>query len=180
MCEPITATTALSYTSLAFTAGSTILSAYGQQQAGKAQAAQARYNAAVQRNNQIVANQLAADSIKRGEIEEKQHRLQVAQLKGRQKTVLAASGIETDSGSALDILSDTAEIGELEALTIRNNAEREAHGFKTQASNFAASSQNNLLAADNAESAGTSGAFSTLLGGAGSVASKWYGFRKGL
>ena len=165
--------------SLAFSAGSTLLSFVGDNQAAEAAAAQQRYQAAVDRNNQIIANRQAEDALRRGEKEEKQHRLKIEQLKGRQKTVFAASGVETDSGSALDILSDTAEIGELEALTIRNNAEREAYGHRVQANNFGASAQNRLLAADNTTRAAGFSGFSTLLSGAGSVADQFYRYRKG-
>jgi hypothetical protein len=37
------------------------------------------------------------------------------------------------SGTALDLLGDTAQIGEEDALTIRNNAAREAWGYRNQA-----------------------------------------------
>lgn len=183
MCEPVTAATGLTafqMASLAFSAGGTLMSFVGQQQAAEAESQQLRYQAAVDNNNRILNEQLAEDAIARGEEEEREHRLKIGQLKGRQKTALASSGIEIDSGSALDILSDTAEVGELESLTIRNNAEREAQGFERQAQNYGYSSQNNVLAAENTSTAGNISSYSTLMGGAGSVSDRWYRYRKGI
>ena len=45
---------------------------------------------------------------------------------------MAANGVDLSSGSPLDILGDTAMYGELDALTIRSNAEREAYGYRVQ------------------------------------------------
>jgi len=57
-------------------------------------------------------------------------------LIGRQRAKLAAQGIEIDSGSALDIQLETAELGAVDSLTIRNNAFREASGYRIQAIDF--------------------------------------------
>jgi len=46
-----------------------------------------------------------------------------------------------DEGTAQEVTEDTAAFGELDALTIRNNAEREALGFRTQGMNFQASGE---------------------------------------
>lgn len=174
----VTTATALAYASIAATVLSTGMSVYGQMQAGKAAQGQANYQAAVANNNKIIADRQAADSIARGKTAEKQHRQQVAQLIGRQRTVMAGNGVELDSGTALDLTSDTAGIGEMDALTIRSNAEREAYAHKVQGMGFEADAGLYSMRGDAARSAGTTGAFSSLLGGAGSVASKWYGFRK--
>lgn len=52
---------------------------------------------------------------------------------GAQRAALAAQGIRLDVGSARDIQQETQDITELDALTVRNNAAREALGFRTQA-----------------------------------------------
>ena len=111
----------------------------------------------------------ARDAIERGKIEEDRHRRQVASLKGEQRSQLAASGVELDSGSASDLQADTAMLGEFEALTIRNNAEREAYGYRSAASTYG-------YQADQAKTSGTRGAMGALLGGLGGtlVDSKWY------
>lgn len=163
---------------LAMSALSTGASMYGQMQQGKAAQAQANYQAAVLRNNQQIAEYQAQDAEKRGKLAEQQHRLKVSQLAGRQRAVMAGNGVVVDQGSALDILGDTAELGELDALTIRSNSAREAYGFRVQGMGFASDAGLALARGASARSAGTTGAFTSLLSGAGSVAEKWSSFAK--
>ena len=150
--------------------------ARGQRQAAQARADQYRYQAQVDENNRKVELWKAEDAIARGKKEESVHRTKVSQLKGRQRSVLAASGVVVDEGSALDILQDTAMLGELDALTIRSNAEREEYEHKVRASNIGADKEMKLLAANNAIRAGKTAAMTSLLQGAGSMATKWYDY----
>lgn len=149
----------------------------GQQQA-KAQASALNYQAAVDNNNKIIQERQAADAIDRGKNEEMLHRIKVVQLKGQQINAFAKNGVEVDSGSALDVLSDTAQIGELEALTIRSNAARDAYGYQVNAMNLDASSKNNRAAAQNTKKSATMAGFGTALSTAGAVADKWYTYKK--
>lgn len=148
-----------------------------QRQAGAAQANALRYQADVDKNNSIIQERLAKDAIERGKTEEQMHRIKIGQLKGQQLNAFAKNGVETDSGSALDVLSDTAMIGELEALTIRNNAEREAYGYRVQGMNYSASAANNRTAASTARSSANTSAMTSVLSTAGSVAGKWYDYK---
>ena len=75
----------------------------------------------------------AADALKRGEENVENYKKQARQLQGSQKVALAAQGIEIDSGSALDIQSDTeAQIAE-DIATIKNNAWRQSFGYEQEA-----------------------------------------------
>lgn len=85
--------------------------------------------------NERIGNLQADDAIRRGEKEAKAYGQQVSQLVGKQRVALAAQGIDVDSGSAGEIQDQTRAIGALDQLTIRNNAAREAWGYKVQASN---------------------------------------------
>lgn len=89
----------------------------------------------------------AAKAIRRGYRESAIARRVGRQTAGSQKAALAAQGIDVGSGSAADILQETAIFSELDqieiqknasldALTIKNNAWREAWGLKTQASAY--------------------------------------------
>lgn len=153
---------------------STAFSMYGQYQQGKSQQAQYDYQAQVDRNQAQIAEWQAQDAIKRGDIEEKQQRLKTAHLMGRQRSVLAANGVDVSSGSSLDLLGDTAALGELDALTIRSNAAREAYHYRVQASNSQASSALNTLAGKNARTSSYIGTTRSLLSGGTSMADKWY------
>ena len=156
-----------------------IAQAQGQRHAAAAKANEYRYQAQVDDNNRKVALWKAQDAQDRGAKDEAALRVKVAQLKGRQKSALAASGVEIGDGSALDILGDTAALGELDALTIRSNAEREAYEQKVNASNLAANASMKRMGADNALIAGRIGATTSLLSGAGSIASKWQSYSYG-
>lgn len=174
MCEP----TSLAIASLAVTALATGASVYGQIQAGKAAQDQAAYQAGVARNNEILAKRAADDARVRGELEMQQAFIKNQNLLGRQRAVLAANGVDVNTGSALQIQKDTAQLGKLERLTIRSNAEREALGFEAQGMNFNADAQLATLKGDAAAASSRTAAFSTALTGAGDVASKWYAFKK--
>ncbi len=82
-----------------------------------------------------------------------------------------------DEGSAFDIQRDIEELGELDELTIRTNAEREALGFEKEAAEFQGEQSLQSSRARHARQAGTISAGATLLSGAGSVASKWYAWQ---
>lgn len=129
------------------------LSASSTYQAGKD-------NAATLRFNREIAEVRARDAIARGQAEEARYRLSVRQLVGEQRAAMAAQGLDLSFGSALDLQMDAAYFGELDALTIRNNAAREAWGYRMQGLGFE-------MQADQSERAGTSNAFATMLGGAG-------------
>lgn len=160
---------ALLITAITATVAAGGLTAYGQIQQGKAASAAATYQAAVDRNNAVIAKHQADDAIKRGEIKEKQHRQLIAQMIGDQTAAFAANNVALDEGSPLDVIADTAMIGELEALTIRYNAEREAQGFLQQEQNLQAQSNLRLLEAENARTGSLLAAGGTVLGTAASA-----------
>jgi len=97
--------------------------------------------------NVEITDRLAADAISRGRLEEAKSRIGAKQTIGRQRVQAAASGQVVDEGSVLDITSDTAAIGELDALVIRANAAREAQGFKDRGFNLRRESIAHLTAA---------------------------------
>lgn len=135
------------------------LSIFGSIQQGKAAQAQADY----QSKQSLI---LKEDAIRRGAETEQRQRRQNAALEGRQRAVLASSGVDANSGSPLEILADTAQIGELDVRNIRSNTSREAASHQ-QASDIAE------FEGENAKRASYIDAFGTALGGISSVSSKW-------
>lgn len=75
----------------------------------------------------------AEDAIARGDKDAVRVRKDAGRLIGRQRAAAAAQGIEVDSGSAAAIEQDTRVMGALDAVTVRNNAWREAMGYRVQA-----------------------------------------------
>lgn len=184
----------------ALSIGSTLLGLFGANKEARANEEAAQYRAAVARRNAAVATEAAAEARRRGEFdandaiaagiqEEARHRAQVRQLIGEQRVALAASGVNVDAGTAGQIQADSAALGALDALTIRNNAERAARQIRLSAADAAAqfeqqaltSEAEEALAERGAEAAVTAGAINvgaTLLSGATQVASKWYDYNK--
>lgn len=137
------------------------VSAVGQIQAGQAASAAADYRA----KNEAM---MAEDALKRGAQEQEAQRRKDAGLLSRQRAVMAAGNVSLASGSPLNILADTAMLGELDASRIMDNARREEQAHL-------AGSQLASMEADNASTAGMIGAFGTILGGTKDLlASSWY------
>lgn len=121
-----TAAQTASYATLAVTAASAAYSGYSSYQSGKNQQKVAEYNAKV-------AETQALDARARGAAEANQKRREVAAVLSQQQTQMAANGIETASGSALNLASDAAWAGEMDAKTIEVNALRAAYGYEQEA-----------------------------------------------
>jgi hypothetical protein len=139
MCSPVF----LAVTGLVTGAVGAGLSAYGQYRQVQAQNQAINYNAAILRQNAIVREQQAVtveaqaeDALQRGEIAEKQQRLRTVRRIGEQRAAIAGAGVSVGSGSAIDLIADTEYFGELDALDVRRNAQLEAHGFNTRASDI--------------------------------------------
>jgi hypothetical protein len=144
----------------------------------QAQAASANYNAQVARNNQIIAQQNAQIALDQGNVAEQAQRQKTAQLIGADLAQEAASGVNPNSGSALDVRSSDAQIGELNALTTRYNAALKARDYENQASSFGAQAELYSAQAGWDQTAGFLNMGSSLLGGASSVSDKWLKYKQ--
>lgn len=167
------------------------LQAYGQHKAGqgaaaagKAQQAAAESQAELDEFNAHVADQQAQDALERGGAQESKFRSQVRGLIGSQRAGQGASGVDVNYGSTVAVQADAAALGELDALTIRNNAMREQWGYQVEASDLRTKAeiarQTGEFAAEAGEAAGTTADFAavgTLVGGAGSLLMQRYGFK---
>lgn len=120
---------------------------------------QGKYLDEVAKVNAGISNRAAQDAITRGGIEADEQRKTTQQVIGAQRTGFAAGNIDVNTGSAGQIQNDTAALGELDALTIMNNAAREAYGYKVQAMD---QRQQSKLA----KYQGKMGAVGSILGGA--------------
>lgn len=88
-------------------------------------------------DNEKIALQAAADSIARGNQEAARARMLATQTIARQKVAFAASGVDASVGTPADAGAGTRMMSELDAQTLKNNAAREAWGFKTQSHKIA-------------------------------------------
>ncbi|RCL00941.1 MAG: hypothetical protein JSC189_001034 [Candidatus Tokpelaia sp. JSC189] len=156
--------------------GSTLLGTAGMIQQSRAQAQAANIHAQMAQMNARIASQRARDALERGALEERQKRQQVSGLMGRQRMAFAKNNVDMAFGSPLDSIIDTAVMGEMDALTIRSNAAREAYDHDVASANARAQSPFYKMEEKNARTAGWLGAGETLLGGG----AKAYSSHKGL
>lgn len=128
----------------------------------------ADYQEAVGENNAKSAEYAAKDALDRGAVAEQQQRNRTRAVLADQNAALAANGLDTTTGTGLQILSDTAGIGEFDAQTIRSNAMKKAYGLNLGGAN--------ALADANASATGSRNTgYSTLL----TTGSKAYGLSAG-
>lgn len=145
----------------------------GAGQGAGANSAYAAYNAQVAANNQLIAQEnsrlASAAGNQQATIEGQKTRAAVGGIKAQQ----AASGIDVNRGSAVDVRSSAAELGELNALTVRSNAARQAYGYDVQAASAGGQAGLDSAMAGNAANAGRINQISSLLAGASSAGSQF-------
>lgn len=149
----------------AISLGSSVFGAIGDIQKGNAEAESANYNSQVAANNAKEQKQNATFAAQEGE---QNTAVQQAKTRAAVGGILAnegASGVDVNTGSATDVRSSAAALGELNAINIRADAARTAYGYNVQAVNDTAQSQLDKSEASADKTAGYIGAGSTLLGG---------------
>lgn len=111
MCEPTTIIMAIT----------AVMAAYSANQQAKAQKSKAKFDAGVARNNQTLLSRAAEDSVKQGDEAERQYRIKVANLIGRQRAGFAAAGVlVNEAGSSpQDALLDTRTLEARDISTLR-------------------------------------------------------------
>lgn len=163
--------------SLVSAAASTAMGVVSGVQQANAAKAQMNYQADVNKRNAKIA-QANADMKRQEGIEESRlQRIRNLQKVGAQQAAMAANGIDVSSGTALDVVEDTAAMGELDALTTRYNAETQAQAYERQANNLTNQANMDIISGQNAYKSGITGAIGSGFKGLGdtaSVASRWY------
>jgi hypothetical protein len=140
---------------VAMIAGSTAFSASSKVSAGK-------YSQQVANVNAEVAGIKGEQTIQRGYEQEAKLRGEVRRMVGTARAAYAGQGVDVNVGTAADVQTDIQVMGELDALTLRNNAAREAWGYKVEAYNYRAQGGLDRYT-------GNVGATSTILGGLSSM-----------
>jgi hypothetical protein len=150
-----------------------LVSAIGAISSSEATGKAAEYQAQVAANNEQLAKTNAQMAGASGEQQVEAQGLKTRATVGAIKAAQAASNIDVNTGSAVDVQSSAAELGELDALTIRANAQKQVYGYETQGLSF--QGQQGLASAEAAQApvAGAIGAAGSLLSGASSVANQY-------
>ena len=166
----------------AATVAATALGTVSSIQQGKQQQAMYNYQAKVAEQNAQIAQKNANTERQTGIEEARLQRMKTLQAVGAQQTAMAANGMDVTQGTSLDIIEDTAAMGELDALQIQTNHERKALAYEQQVSNFSNEANMDRIAGKNAYRAGMTNAVATGLNGVSKlvgVSDKWLGFGSG-
>lgn len=164
MCNPV----------LAIMAVGIGLQVAGQFKGAQSEGQAAEYQSGVSEYNAKAAEWDAKQVTNEGVQAEAQHRQQVKQFAGSQIATMGGSGTEVNTGTNLQIQEDTARMGEVDALTIRQNYWRKASSLRQQAKLYRYESDYYKKSAENIKKWGWLGAGSTLLTQGGSMASRYY------
>lgn len=140
-----------------------------QRDALRAQAATAEINARI-------AELGAESTLNQGKQQVANLTMQAGQLKGAQRTAMAARGVDLGEGSAAEIQVTTDLMKDIDAQTAKANAVRSAWGQRMQATQFNNSARSARASASSISPAWA--ATTSLLGSASSVASSWYTMNK--
>lgn len=159
-------------------AAGTALSAAAKKSAMGAEIDAANYRAGVARNNAIIGEQNAKYATQTGEVRADVSKMRTTGATGAERAAYSASGIDTSSGTPLKVQENTAELGSLDTLTIRNNAARAAYGYRVAGLGYTAEAGLAGRSAGYSRDAGNLGVMGSLIGGAGSLAGKWSGFQE--
>lgn len=124
---------ASSFFSMLFKGAETGLSAYNLWQQGKYAESAGSLNASVETQNAELQRQQAAWVRKRTELDVAQLERSMSVLMGRQRAGFAAAGIQADTGSAADVLIDTAKQAAIDIDLIRMQGEFDEHAAEVGA-----------------------------------------------
>ncbi len=146
-----------------------LLGAAGAYSSAEAQKTGLNYEANIAAANASLATYQANQSHVIGNMEANASQLKTAQTFGSQRASMAANGVDLSQGSANEVLASTKYLGSVDAMTIQDNATRNATAYGAEATNYATQSSMDTAMAGAINpnmAAGTS-----LLTGAASLAS---------
>lgn len=165
MADPIT------LTALAATAGGAVVGAIGKEQQGSAEANMYNYQAGVAQVNAQIAKQDANYAIEAGGVSAQEAGMRQRAELGATRAGFGASNVA--GGSQNKVISSEIEVGQQTQGIIRANAAKRAYGYEVGAASDTAQAGAFGAAAETSKTAGDIGAVSSILGGVGSVSSKW-------
>lgn len=142
------------------------VAAYGQYQQNRNAQSQAKAQSAINLFNSKVAKRQAEAEQKAAAFESKQAKKRAKALKGRQRALIGASGVEVE-GSPLLVQEDTAAELATEAANIRTTGQRRVKAFESQSILDISAASAARSRARGFGRAAVTGAGSTLLQGGG-------------
>ena len=161
---------------LGLSAISTISGVAGGLQQGSANAASAKYQAQVARNNAVTAQRNAEYAVQAGETQAQAQDFKNRSTLGSIAAAQSASGLSFDSPTLRDVREGAANVLRLDTANIAQNAALRARAYQAQGTEYTAEAGLQESKAKDASRAGTMTAFGSLLSGASGFADKWTKF----
>ena len=93
---------------------------------------QGQTSKAISKTNERLGNMRAEAARRKGYDQENLSRQKIRQGIGSQRTGYAGQNVRVNEGSPSNMQAETAIMGELDALTIKNNAARAAFGYESE------------------------------------------------
>jgi len=150
-----------------------ITSAIGAETTAAATQQSYNYQAGVAQINSTIDLQNADYARSQGETQAMQYGLQAGQQQAQIKNQQAASGLDVNSGSAVAVQQSQRTITGIDTAQIRSNAAKTAYDYDVKSTMDLNQSTLDVMAGNNAITAGNFQAASSILGSVGSVATKW-------
>ena len=161
----------------ALTLGSGAVSAAGAIEQGNAEAASANYNATLAGFNSQQSLRNAALATEQGNAQAAMKGRQTRADFGAEKARAGGAGLDVNTGSPVDVQTSTAELGHLDASTLRSNAAKEAYGFQVQSTNFQNEGELDRFSAKQAKTAGEFKAVSSLVNSGSTAMSQYHQYK---
>lgn len=169
MADPATMT----LISLGTTALGSGLQAKSASDSAQASARAGYYQAGVSMLNAQIAQQNAEYASVKGEGDAMRYGMKARQTRGEIIAGQSASGLDVNSGSAVDVRRGFDTVTKMDTDQIRQDAARVAYNYRTQSQQYTTDAINSIRGAKSAERAGGMGVLASIIGGASSVSSKW-------
>ena len=150
-----------------------ILGAQGAEQSAAATQSMYNYQAGVAKINAQIDQQNREYALNTGEIQATQFGLKAAQQEGHIRSQQSASNLDVNSGSNLDVQTSQKKLDSMDMTQIRSNAAKTAYDFDVKSTMDLNQSTLDVMAGQNAKTAGDIQAMTSIIGSVGSVSSKW-------
>jgi hypothetical protein len=132
-----------------------------------------RYQAGVADINAKIATQNASFALDQGESTALNEGMKLGAQFGNITAAQASSGIDINSGSAVDVRDSQRKLNTIDIGNIQRTAAKTAYDYGTQSTQFQNQATLDLAAADNTEVAKGYAVKGSIIGTSNSVASKW-------
>lgn len=145
-----------------------VVSLYAADRSASAQKKAGEYQYKVADENRKLANLKAQDELNKGAADAAAQRRRTQLQIGAQRAAIAANNVDLQTGSALDVLGDTALFGAIDEKQLRENARRRAWDAQVEGQNYG-------WQGDMARFNARTGAQATYLNAASSIAGSFAG-----